>query len=258
MKKNLKKVNNPEGPDPTTQPLSDHLDELRSRLIRCVIAGVVGLAVVLPLVPLIIKWLQIPLAKSLSAGSDEVILRTLAPAEALIIMLRVALVGGLVLASPFVLREVWLFVAPGLSLKEKKGLYPAFFSGLVLFLGGSSFAYFVILPLSLGIFLANNQLLGLEAAWTLERYLVFSLRLLVAFGVVFELPVVLSVLGRAGLVTPQGLSKYRRYVILGIFLVAAILTPPDVFTQIALGLPLWALYEATLLWMRFRNRKKKK
>ncbi|RLB24995.1 MAG: twin-arginine translocase subunit TatC, partial [Deltaproteobacteria bacterium] len=169
--------------------------------------------------------------------------------------LKVSFVAGLLAAMPFIFYEIWMFVAPGLYQKEKKFLIPFVISSSILFVGGALFGYFVVFPFGFKFFMsfANEYIKPLPSV---KQYFAFSTKLLLAFGLVFELPVATFFLTKMGLVTDVFLRKQRKFAILLIFVAAAILTPPDVITQIMMAGPLLALYEISILVSKLAGRKK--
>jgi sec-independent protein translocase protein TatC len=174
--------------------------------------------------------------------------------EMFLTYLKVAFISGILAAAPVIFYEIWMFVAPGLYRNEKKYLVPFVIFSTVLFVGGSLFGYFVVFPFGFKFFIGfSNEYV--KALPSVKQYLSFSLKLLFAFGMVFELPVVIFFLSKMGLVTPQFLRKKRKYAILLTFVVAAILTPPDVMTQFMMAGPLLLLYEISI-WVAKLARKK--
>jgi sec-independent protein translocase protein TatC len=171
--------------------------------------------------------------------------------------IKVAFLAGVLLAAPLIFYELWMFAAPGLYQKEKKFLIPFVVSSTVLFVGGSLFGYSVVFPFGFKFFMGfSNEYV--KALPSVKQYFSFSTKLLFAFGVVFELPVVIYFLAKMGLVTPALLKKKRKYAILLTFVIAAILTPPDVITQCMMAGPLIILYEIGILVARFAQKKKGK
>ena len=217
----------------------DHLDELRSRLFRICISIVIGASLGLWKVGFFIAKLTEP--------SKEYVeqLVYLKPTTALMVQLKVGFLIGALLAIPYALFELWGFISPGLYPKEKKGVIWWVLSSFILVLIGCSFAYWVVLPLALRFLLTIqlSSIVPVIASITIDAYLAFTIQLLLAFGVVFQLPLVMFLLSRVGIVSGKWFQKHRREAVLVIFIVAAILTPPDVVSQILLGIPLLALYE---------------
>lgn len=233
-------------------PFLDHLEEMRWRLFKALIAVAVLTigtfyfsGYLLDLLLLSVKNLQY-----------DINLQVLKVQTVFIIKLELSLIFGVVLGLPIVLYQLWAFVAPGLMGKEKKYVWPVIFFATLSFLIGASFAYLVIVPLALDFFLSLAPE-GVSNQIALDFYFGFIARIVLVFGVVFELPVVSLFLTKIGLLTPEILKKYRRYAIIVMFIGAAILTPPDPTTQIMLAIPMLVLYEATI-WISYLFSKKRK
>ena len=170
--------------------------------------------------------------------------------------LKVALIAGILLSAPFIFYQLWLFIAPGLYQREKRYVIPFVLFSTILFVGGALFGYFVVFPFGFKFFLGfSNQYI--KALPSVKQYFSFSIKLLLAFGIVFELPVVVFFLTKMGLITPELLKKKRKYAILLIFIIAAILTPPDAATQCMMAVPLIVLYEISILVSKTARKKKK-
>jgi sec-independent protein translocase protein TatC len=217
-------------------PFTDHLDELRHRLIISVIGIGVGFAISYAFSQQILLLLQRPMPTRLIF---------IAPTEAFFVNLKVALYAGLFLSIPLILFQVWKFVAPGLYEHERRYSYPFLIISTVLFLVGAAFAYLVILPVALHFLIAQGGELW-QPNITLSNYLAFCMRLLLAAGLIFEFPVLMYFLTKVGVVTPEFLVKNRKYAVLVAFVLSAILTPPDVFSQILLAIPLFLLFEVSI------------
>ncbi len=226
--------------NPAEMTFFDHLDELRSSLWRALAGIMLAAAVCYYFAPIFQGWLLIPFENETSAS-----LALLAPAEGFIVRLKIAFVAGLVAAAPWVFYQVWAFVAPGLFEHERKLVMPVVFFSSLLFITGAAFSMYV-LPYATRFFLSFGTQ-EIQNAWSLGKYVDFVLRLLLAFGVVFELPLLIYFLARFGVVTPPFLRKYRRHAIITFLILAALITPPDVFTQAVLTLPMVILYEASIL-----------
>ncbi len=228
----------------------EHLNELRSRIIRSAIGLLVTTTVCWIYRVKILAWLLVPYEHAWHArnfpGAPE--LQTLSPADAFVGYLQLSLVGGVVCAAPIIFYQLWSFIAPGLYSKEKRLIVPFVFFSTTLFLSGVAFAYYVAFPFTLNYFFSllgqvSDQGTVLTQRPTLEFFLDFSTRMLLAFGGVFELPLFISFLAIAGIVTPMQLLKFSRWAVLGSFAVGAIVTPgPEVSSQIAVSGALVVLY----------------
>ena len=229
--------------DDVKQPFLSHLTELRSRLIYCAIAIGIGFIASYIFAEDLFAILVSPLKENLPA--DDKLIFTNLP-EMFLTYLKTAFVTGILLASPVIFYQLWMFIAPGLYQKEKKYIIPFVLCSTLLFVGGALFGYFIVFPFGFKFFLgyANEYI---QALPTVKQYFSFSTKLLLAFGVVFELPVVIFFLSRMGIVTPAFLKKNRKYAILLTFALAAIFTPPDVITQCMMAVPLIVLYEAGII-----------
>ncbi len=232
-------------------PFTAHLEELRDRLIRCFIAVGVGFLISFGFKEKLFEILVRPLMQVMEAG-DTLIFTGLP--EAFFTYLKVSFLSGIMLVAPVILYQFWMFVAPGLYDKERRMLVPILILSTFFFVGGSLFGYFVVFPYGFKFFLgfATESIRPLPS---MKEYLSFSAKLLLAFGVVFELPLVLTFLARLGIVTVDLLKKHRKYAILLFFVGAAILTPPDVITQVMMALPLILLYEISILGARVFGKK---
>jgi sec-independent protein translocase protein TatC len=221
-------------------PLTEHLEELRWRLIRSLLAIFLGAVVCYSIAEILFDFLIRPL----SAGHNEAVrLIGTGVAEAFFTKLKVSLIGGVFLASPVIFYQSWRFVAPGLYAHEKRYVVPFVACATVFFIFGAGFCYAAVFPVSYRFFLDQYETIGIEPAIRISEYLSFSARMLLAFGITFELPVVTFFLARLGMVTHRTMLYYLRYAILGIFILAAVLTPgPDVASQLLLAAPLLVLY----------------
>lgn len=232
-------------------PFTSHLDELRKRIIICIVAVAVGFFGSYFFAEQIFDILIKPLQAELPP--DSMFIFTGLP-EAFFVYLKLSLFGGILLASPVLLWEVWCFVAPGLYDQEKKYVYPFVIFSTVLFATGVSFGYFVVFPIAFKFFMGYSSEI-IKPLPSIKEYLNFSCKLLFAFGVVFELPLFTLFLAKIGLVNEKMLRSKRKFAILGIFAVAAILTPPDVVSQILMALPLLVLYEISILVAKYFGKK---
>lgn len=232
-------------------PFTAHLEELRKRLITSFIAVAIGFAISYFFKEKLFVILTRPLINAM--GSNGSMIFTGLP-EAFFTYLKVSLLSGLMVASPMLLYQFWMFVAPGLYRKEKRILLPIVFLSTIFFVGGSLFGYFIVFPWGFKFFLGFASE-TLQALPSMREYLAFSAKLLLAFGLVFELPLVLTFLARLGVVSVDFLKKNRKYAVLIFFAGAAMLTPPDVVTQIMMAMPLMVLYEISIWGARIFGRK---
>jgi len=240
--------------DDTRAPLLDHLLELRRRLLMSVAALAVAFGVCLYFARPIFAFLVQPL---LRAGQGKLIYTQIF--EAFFVEIKVAFFAASMLAFPIIANQIWQFVAPGLYRNEKRALLPFIFATPVLFLSGAALAYYVAIPVALHFLLGFQGNLGgveQEALPAVGNYLSFVMQFLFGFGLSFLLPVLLMLLERAGIVTRKQLVGARRYAIVGAFAIAAVLTPPDVGSQLLLAVPLVILYEFALIGIWFTERRR--
>lgn len=233
------------------QPFTSHLEELRKRLIICFVAVGIGFAASYAFKEKLFYILVAPLQKAMKNG--DTLIYTHLP-EAFFTFLKTALISGILLASPILLYQFWMFIAPGLYDREKRLLIPILFLSTLFFTGGALFGYFIVFPWGFKFFLsfATDTIRPMPS---MKEYLSFASKLLLAFGIVFELPLVITFLAKLGIVSVEFLKKYRKYAILIFFVGAAMLTPPDVVTQIMMALPLMLLYEISIIGARIFGKK---
>jgi sec-independent protein translocase protein TatC len=236
------------------QPFTVHLEELRSRLIKAFIAVTIGFLASYFFKEQIFQILTTPLVKVMKPG-DHLIYTNLP--EAFFTFLKAAFISGIMIASPYLLYQFWMFVAPGLYDKEKRLVLPILALSTLFFVGGALFGYFVVFPIGFEFFLsfASETIRPMPS---MKAYLGFSSKLLLAFGVAFELPLVLTFLARLGIVSVDLLKRYRKYAILLFFVGSALLTPPDVVTQVFMAVPMMLLYELSIFGARMFGKEKKK
>ena len=220
-----------------------HLIELRTRLVRALtVVGIIMIGL-LPFANKLYTLLALPLLRKMPVGAHMIATEVTTP---FFVPMKVAMMAAFLIALPYVLYQVWAFVAPGLYSHEKRLVLPLVISSTLLFYCGMAFAYFVVFPVVFG-FITGVAPEGVSVMTDIDKYLGFVLTMFMAFGVTFEVPVAVVVLVRLGVVNVQTLKDIRRYVIVGAFVVGAIFTPPDVVSQSMLALPLWLLYEVGIL-----------
>ena len=236
-------------------PLLDHLIELRARLLRSAVGLLLAFLVCFYFAEPIFNFLQKPLAEALSVhGLDRQAPRIIftGPAEVFITYIKMAFFAAAFLSCPLFLTQIWLFVAPGLYKNEKKALAPFIVATPVLFFIGGALVYFVIYPLALRFFLTfqvggGEGTLPIELETRISEYFSLLMKLIFAFGLCFQLPVIMTLMARVGLATSKGMAEKRKYAIVGVFVVAAIFTPPDPLSQLMLAIPIVVLYEISIL-----------
>lgn len=235
------KVKNPEEFE---APITEHLAELRIRLFRSLVAVIIATLIVFVKVDIFFELFKEPLKRVF----PDLKLVALTPTESFFTAFKIALLVGFVIASPYVFYQIWKFIEPALYEEEKKLVVPFVFFTTVFFISGALFAYFGVLPLAIKFLLTFGYTqLDVEAMISVSSYISFVVRLILAFGITFELPVILSLLARLGLVTPEALSKFRPYFVVAAFTLAALLTPPDVVSQVFLAMPLIVFYEISII-----------
>jgi sec-independent protein translocase protein TatC len=239
-------------PAETTETgLFSHLLELRARLLRAVGALLLVFVALVPFANRLYAWLAQPLLAKLPPGSELVAIDVPSP---FLTPVKLAFVAAVMLTMPVLLYQAWAFVAPGLYRHEKRYARPLLVAAVALFYTGCAFAYFLVLPMVFG-FLTRVTPPGVRMMTDISHYLDFVLVMFLAFGASFEVPVAVVVLVLLGIVTPKQLSEFRGYVVVGIFVIAAIITPPDVVSQLMLALPMMALYELGVIAARMVARK---
>mgnify|MGYP003585817330 FL=1 len=231
----------------SAQPLIEHLLELRRRLMWTIGGLLLCFLALMPFAQQLYTFVAQPLMATLPAGTSMIATDVIAP---FFVPVKVTLMAAFLLSLPHTLYQVWAFIAPALYQNEKRLVLPLVLSSVLLFFAGMAFAYFLVFPLIFK-FLAGVTPVGVNMATDIDKYLSFILGMFVAFGATFEVPVVVVLLNRMGVVSLAQLRLARPYVIVGAFVLAAVITPPDVISQVLLAVPLIILYEAGLWFCRF-------
>lgn len=228
--------------------LVQHFAELRRRILWCALVFVFAFGFGWVVSPYIELFLTQPL---LSVWDDAALLYT-GISDGLMIQFSLATLIALIITVPFLLWNIWAYVAPGLHKNEKQFLIPIFFMSPVLFISGAAFAFYILFPVVFKFFLELNESAMVPTVFlpAISGYLAFSIGMLKVFGIAFQMPLILVCLNRAGLLSKNAVVKSRRYVIIVIFVLAAMLTPPDIISQVLLAVPMWALFEISLLFMK--------
>ena len=239
--------------DEAQETFLSHLIELRQRLVRAILAIVIAAIPMLYFSSQLYDLLAMPLIHSLPQGSHMIATGVITP---FLIPMKIAMMAALLAALPYVLYQAWAFVAPGLYSHERRLALPLVVSSTVLFVMGMAFCYFVVFR-RVFAFIAHFAPKSISVAPDIEAYFNFVLGMFLAFGLAFEVPVVVVVLAITGLVSIEQLREWRGYVIVVIFIVAAIVTPPDVVSQVSLALPMCVLYEAGILFAQVAARRRK-
>jgi sec-independent protein translocase protein TatC len=237
-------------------PLWEHLDELRRALIKSLVAIALGLAVTYNYSDRIVLFLQKPLLKILPPDNQHLYYTGIA--DKFVIYFKVSVLASLMITAPFLLYQIWTFVSPALYRNERRFVGPFVFLGTISFLAGLAFSYYVVIPYGYKFLIEFGGDTD-QAIITLTEYFGMTLKLMLAMGLVFELPVLMMLLGKFGIISAGFLNQYRRHAVLLIFIVSAIATPsPDAFTMLIVAVPLWLLYELSILgvWWVSRLRKK--
>ncbi|HEX5363620.1 MAG TPA: twin-arginine translocase subunit TatC [Gallionella sp.] len=227
----------------TSETLIAHLLELRTRLLNSVLALVSVFICLFPWASDLYALLAQPLLEKLPKGGQMIATDVTTP---FFVPLKVAMMAAFLIALPYILYQIWRFVAPGLYAHEKRLVVPLIVASTLLFFCGMAFAYFVVFPVVFG-FITASAPHGVAVMTDIDKYLSFVLSMFVAFGITFQVPVVVVVLVRMGFVTVEKLREIRPYIVVGAFVVGAIFTPPDVVSQFMLAMPLWLLYEAGIV-----------
>ncbi|MEM7643089.1 MAG: twin-arginine translocase subunit TatC [Pseudomonadota bacterium] len=261
----------------SSAPLIEHLAELRTRLIRSVIAFLIAMVACFVVAEPILNFLAEPIADVLRARGENPQLIFTAPQEKFFVLIRISVVFGIGLAFPVIAHQLWRFVAPGLYKTEKNAFLPFIFASPLLFLLGASFAHYVVTPLAMNFFIGfsdaipalvnilsgqapvaeiENEELRTVFLGSVRESLDLSLKFIFAFGLCFQLPVLLTLMGLAGLVSAEGLGNVRKYAVVGILVLAALVTPPDVITQVILFVVVYGLYEVSIQLVRIVEKRR--
>lgn len=242
--KSLQKNPNPtDGPDPTQQSFVSHLIELRTRLLRALACVFIVLLVLMPISNQLYAWLADPLLSQLPGGGAMIATQVASPFLA---PFKLTMFVAVFISVPYIFFQLWSFVAPGLYLNERRLALPLLLSSTLLFYAGVAFAYFLVFPLVFGFFTSIAPE-GVTIMTDISHYLDFVLKMFLAFGFAFEVPVATFLVVRTGISSVESLTQKRPYIIVGAFVVGMILTPPDVLSQFMLAVPMWLLYELGLL-----------
>ena len=259
----------------SSAPLIEHLAELRTRIMRSLFAFIIGVIIVFVFAEPLLDFIMGPIQRVLVNMGQKADLIFTAPHEYFFTLFRIAMIGGFMLSFPVIAHQMWRFVAPGLYSNEKGAFLPFIIASPVLFLAGASFAHYVVTPLAMGFFIGFADIIpaitsvigGGEAPveGATPRYLFLgsvkeslnlTLKFIFAFGLCFQLPVLLTLLGKAGIVSADGLRDVRKYAVVGILTLAAVVTPPDVVTQVILFTVVYALYEVSILLVAVVEKKR--
>ena len=248
--------------DASRMPLMDHLIELRRRLIWCILGVVVLFLICYHFSPQIYQFLVKPLADALhEKGGDRRMIFT-ALHEAFFTYVKVAFFAAIFLAFPLIATQIWKFVAPGLYRDERRAFLPFLIATPVLFFAGGALAYYVVFPMAwhffLGFEMTSEQGLPIQLDAKVDQYLSLVMQLIFAFGLCFQMPVAMTLLARAGLLSSQTMREKRRYAIVAAFIFAAVLTPPDIFSQVSLAIPTILLYEISIWCVRMVEKSQEK
>ncbi len=238
IKKNTKQVQQ-------EYPLMEHLEEIKKRLKYIILVVLVLFIAGYSQGKTLIHFFQAPILSVLPEGASLTMIKV---TEMFFVEVKVSFIAALIVATPFILYQLWLFIAPGLYMHERRYIYSFVVFATILFLIGAAFAYFIVFPFGFKFFLSYVQDNNYEVIATLSmsEYINFVMQLVIAFGVVFELPAIVFLLAKVGIINEEMLIKYRRYAIVVIFILAAILTPPDPFSQLVMAFPLVILYQLSI------------
>ena len=255
----------------SSAPLIEHLAELRNRLIHSVVAFIIGMIICFTVWNPIFDFLTHPLCSAMAErGHSDCGLILIKLQEGFFVAVSISLLGGLMLSFPYIAFQMWRFVAPGLYRNEKGAFLPFMVASPFMFLLGAAFAFYVVTPLAFDFFLGfqqpgsvlgeggadKNAVAGIAFQGSAQEYLSLTIKFIVAFGLCFQLPVLLTLMGKAGLVSAAGLGAVRKYAVVAILVLAALVTPPDVITQVILFVVVFGLYEVSIRLVRRVERKR--
>ncbi len=252
----------------SSAPLIEHLAELRTRLINSAIAFIIAMILCFTVWNPIYNFLTQPLCSALGETGQECSLIFIKLQEGFMVAIRISLLGGFALSFPVIGYQLWRFVAPGLYKQEKNAFLPFLAASPILFFIGAAFAFYVVTPLAFDFFLGFQQgavpsdgqvasdVAAIAFQGSAEEYLGLTMKFIIAFGLCFQLPVLLTLMGKAGLVSAQGLKDVRKYAVVGILVLAAVVTPPDVITQAILFVVVYGLYEISIQLVNMVEKKR--
>lgn len=252
--------------DDSTAPLVEHLTELRGRILWSLAALVAAIFAVYPLASPIFNFLSQPLCTELAQRGQVCTLQLIKPQEGFFVSMNIAIFGGLVVSFPVIAYQMWRFVAPGLYKSERNAFLPFLIASPAMFFLGAAFAFYFVLPVAYNFFLSFQQLPGETATpekdaltqhlagivfqGSMQEYLGLTMKFILAFGLCFQMPVLLTLMGKAGMISANGLASVRKYALVAILVLAAVATPPDVISQIMLFTAIYPLYEISILLIR--------
>ena len=258
-------TSSPDDIDDSSAPLIEHLAELRTRILYSLAAFIVAMVICFTVWNPIFNFLTHPICDALAERQQDCGLVLIKLQEGFFVAVRISVLGGFALSFPIIAYQMWRFVAPGLYRSEKQAFLPFIIASPAMFIAGAAFAYYVVLPIAFGFFLnfqqnfggdpttgaiATDAPAGIVFQGSMEQYLSLTTSFVMAFGLCFQLPVLLTLMGKAGLITSRGLVGMRRYAIVIILVVAALVTPPDVMSQMILFSAIYPLYEISILLIR--------